>query len=261
MAITITDQQLKILEPYAYENYITELVEHCDKKFPHLRKTMGEEKLRQTLRQSVEKAKKNGFTQRGPVRFYIEMLIIFGWDFESDPQYPWIKESLQNNQDLSNFDASMELYREVDKYLDNIYGENNKHLVAVADKLQQLTLDNAKVTEKHFMQDILTLLEEIYPQKYHLAEREQLKKLVEKGIQKSRNDYQFEQLNHIGLVILLMFSFGHEFDHNPFYQWATVEKSNRYKEGTLIIDYQEKVARKLESRSKIWLSAAMKSDA
>ena len=62
MTITITEQQLKILKPYTYENYISELIEHCDKFFPHLNPTIGEENLLQVLRDAVEKAKKSGFT-------------------------------------------------------------------------------------------------------------------------------------------------------------------------------------------------------
>ncbi len=258
MAITITEQQLKALEPYAYENYITELMAHCDEKFPHLRKTMGEEKLRQTIQQCIEKAKQSGFTQRGPIWFYAEMFIIFGWEFETDPQYPWIKETLQRNQHLSQLDSSSELFNATHLYLNNIYGENNKHLISVANKLEQLTLDNIHINKNRFIQDMLVILHDIYPQKCRFTEKESLTKLIEKGIQKSNVDYQFEQPNHIALIIILMFSFGHEFDHNPFYGWAAIEKSNQYKEGTLMTNHQEKVARKLQNRAKIWLSAAMK---
>jgi hypothetical protein len=257
MAITITEQQIKILEPYAYENYISELVEHCNKKYPHLQKTIGEEKLRATLNQGVEKASQSGFTQRGPVRFYIELLIIFGWSFETDPQYSWIQESLQKNHNQSQIDISMKLYGEVDKFLDSIYGENKINLFFVGNKLEQLTLDNAKVSRNHFTQDMLALLQETYPQKYQFTEKGQLIKLVEEGIYKSRTDYQFDQANHIALIIILMFYFGHTFDHDPFYQWAAIEKSNQYIEGTLVTNHQEVIAKKLESRSKIWLSAAI----
>ena len=257
MAIIITEQQLKILEPYAYENYITELVEHCNECYPHLRTTMGEENLRQVLRDAVEKAEESGFTQKGSVQFYIDLLIVFGWDFETDPQYPWIKESIQSDQGKSQIRVSTELFYEVDKYLDAISGKDSEYLFDAAKKLELLTIDNLPVTKNNFIQDMLVVLQDSYPQKYQSTEKDQRIKLIEQGIKKSKNDYQFEQPNHIGLVVILMFLLGHEFDHDPFYKWVSLEKSNQYIEGTLVMDQQETIARKLESRAKIWLAAAV----
>ena len=49
MAIKIKETQLQKLEPYALENYINELMVHCDESYPHLRKTMGESNLMKVI--------------------------------------------------------------------------------------------------------------------------------------------------------------------------------------------------------------------
>ena len=64
----------------------------------------------------------------------------------------------------------------------------------------------------------------------------------------------------ISIVFILMFYFGHTFDHDPFYQWAAIEKSNQYIEGTLVMDQQETIAKKLEHSVKKWMEAAMQNE-
>ncbi|CDH28498.1 hypothetical protein XBJ2_1860001 [Xenorhabdus bovienii str. Jollieti] len=63
---------------------------------------MGKEGLSTALTNAVEKAKNDGFDQRGPVQFYIDMYILFGTEFQTDPQYAWVKELLDNHTHLGS---------------------------------------------------------------------------------------------------------------------------------------------------------------
>ena len=44
--------------------------------------------MRREIRFGLERAGSYGFTIRGPVRFYIELMVRLGCDFDTDPPYP-----------------------------------------------------------------------------------------------------------------------------------------------------------------------------
>ena len=37
---------------------------------------------------------RHGFTNRGPLRFYLELMCVHGWFFDEDPQNPWASVTL-----------------------------------------------------------------------------------------------------------------------------------------------------------------------
>ena len=218
MAITLTEQQFNQLKPYAYENYINELVTHCDQHYPYFKAMLGEEKLTQIIYQGVEKAKLTGFTQRGAVQLYIDLLIILGWSFETDPQYYWLQETLQTVGYQPQINTATTLYQQVNTYLDTVSGKNGEYLFVANEKIAQLSLETINVRQNHFMQDMLDLLQVCHVQKYQLTDQDQLVLLIQNGIKKSKIDYQLQQPESIALMVVLMFLIGHKFDHDPFYQ-------------------------------------------
>lgn len=260
MTIKIKDTQLKKLESYALENYITELVAHCDECYPHLRKTMGEEKLRHALKSGVDKAEQSGFTQRGPVQFYIDMLIAFGAGFETDPQYPWIRESLESTKQRPQIERSSALYYLTKDYSEKKLGPQSQYFFKAAEKLQALELEKLHVYKTGFVSYMHKILQEYYPQKYATSGEEAITALIQEGEQKAETRYGFTQARPTAVLVGMMFLLGHEFDNDPFYDWARLEKTSSYVDYTLIVDDQTFTANKLASRGKAWLVAAVENE-
>ncbi len=146
------------------------------------------------------------------------------------------------------------------RYSDFISGENDQYAYAAAEKLLQLSINNVTFHHNTFTKDMLSMLENIYPEKYELSGQESIKELIDTGIKKAQSPYQFRHCNHIALIIILMFFFGHDFDHDPFYNWASMEQTSKYIDGTLVEDNSEVLANKLEKRAKIWLVATIKNE-
>lgn len=259
MVIQISNKQLKRLEPYALDNYINELVVHCDESFPHLKQTMGKESLEQALRQGVNKANEQGFTQRGPVKFYVDLLIAFGYDFDTDPQYYWIQNMLRKNEHLSQIELSTILYKRIKRYSQFTSGEDNQFLYKAAERLDSLSIHNIKVHKDSFIEDVQYLLEYICPEKYELIGSEAIEQLIFKAINKANNEYQFTQVNYVSLITVLMFILGHQFDNDPFCTWAAREKTIRLTDNNVARN-SEIVANRLEKRAKIWLAATLRND-
>lgn len=260
MAIRIRDTQLKKLESCALENYIDELVVHCNECYPHLRKTMGEQKLRQALKNGVEKAEQSGFTQRGSVQFYIDMLIAFGAGFETDPQYPWISKALSENKLLPQIEQSTILYSLTQEYSKQKLGQQSQYFFEAAEKLYQLDPETLHVYKTGFDGYMHKILQECYPQKYATSGTDAITALIRAGERKAETAYGITQARPAAIIVLLMFLLGHEFDNDPFYEWARAEKTSSYVDYTLIVDDSMMMAKKLASRGKIWLAHAVESE-
>ncbi|MCY1013798.1 hypothetical protein OV079_51395 [Nannocystis pusilla] len=54
---------------------------------PPLFKTLGEEPMLVVVRTGMAAAERHGFNLRGPVRMYLELMLLFGSRFDTDPQY------------------------------------------------------------------------------------------------------------------------------------------------------------------------------
>ena len=86
--IIIREEQMKVFEDAALRRFEDEMVVHSKEFTPRLCKVLGDKQLRVALRQAMERSGTYGFTNRGPIRLYIELMFLCGSDFDTDPQYP-----------------------------------------------------------------------------------------------------------------------------------------------------------------------------
>lgn len=76
---------------------------------------------------NIVRAKNAGYTQRGAVRLYIDMMIIFGEGFERDPLFKNIV-TRNTNENLSQIEKTMNLYSFLNRYINDVYGEGGVFL-------------------------------------------------------------------------------------------------------------------------------------
>ncbi|EEE2004611.1 hypothetical protein CI266_005067 [Salmonella enterica subsp. enterica serovar Kotte] len=117
-----TEDQVTLLKKIALKNYIDELIEHIKFVFPLLPFSWGTDNLYSSVEMSIIQAKKAGYTQRGSVRLYIDMMIILGGGFEKDLLF---KNSLISNirGDFSPIEKTMGLYSFLNRYVNEVYGK------------------------------------------------------------------------------------------------------------------------------------------
>ena len=75
-------------EQAALRRFEDEMVVHSKDFSPLLCEIIGEDQLRVAVRQAMARAAGYGFTYRGPIRLFIEMMFLCGSAFDTDPQYP-----------------------------------------------------------------------------------------------------------------------------------------------------------------------------
>ncbi|PHM65034.1 hypothetical protein Xsto_02342 [Xenorhabdus stockiae] len=215
MPIEFNEEQYNKLKSHSINTYIDELVTNCNESYPYLDLNLSKDGLRSALENAIKKAKNEGFDQRGAVQFYIDMLILFGTEFQTDPQYAWIKTSLDNHAHLGQLEKTSLLYHEVTRYLNEVHGEKDEHLKASIFKFQDINIERLNVQWSTYQINIDDILKYLFPQKYRCIKQDDIKKLIQLGVEKS-NQYGIENANQSAFLTLSMFLLGHEFDQDIF---------------------------------------------
>ncbi|MDR0218921.1 MAG: hypothetical protein LBI71_08580 [Enterobacteriaceae bacterium] len=215
MTIEINEEQWNMLKNNSLNAYIDELIVHCNESYPYLEIKSGQNGLKEALKIAVEKAKNKGFDQRGPVQFYIDLQILFGTEFQTDPQYSWIKTILDNNVNIGQIEKTTLLYHEVTQYLNAVHGEQDEYLKASIIKFQNINIEHLNVQWNTYESNIYSLLKSLFPQKYRFIQQNDIKKLIQFSVEKS-NQYHIENANKSAFLVLTMFLLGHEFDQDIF---------------------------------------------
>lgn len=70
----------------------------------------------------MTRAKAYGFTNRGSIRLFIEMIFLFGSGFDTDPQYPWAATILADSSEQMY--RAERLYEKIIDYQEKVSGAN-----------------------------------------------------------------------------------------------------------------------------------------
>lgn len=226
MSIKINTDMQKILEQQAIERYINKLMIHCQAEYPNLTRRITAIKLNEILHHCIGITAKRGFTQQDTTRFYIDLMILFGVEFENDPQYGWIRKIFSDYNRFGELTKSNMLYFEIITFLDKAYGKNLSNKAEIFGLLenyihQQLaipySIDNKKdINEYELQQHIIDGVMQIAPAKYHATKEEDFDALVTFGMKRAREHLYLEHPLEIKMAVILMFVLGSYFDEDLF---------------------------------------------
>ena len=217
--LTISSLQMKAFSETARQRFANKMVEHLGKFLPPFLTVAGEEALRKTVQSGMASAHRHGFTHQGPVRLYLEMMMLFGSHFDTDPQHLWAIQILTNPIPVPQMQRAEMLFGKVLEYQAQVAGPRD-HYTYMAHR------DIAFLTRKPLLPRMETdlthaLLQEIaqaYPQKAAYVGLEALEALIRRGIDAALA-LQPTSPHEIFLIIALMLLFGHGCIDDPLYPW------------------------------------------
>src|SRR3954451_2548178 len=86
--ITLRADQMAAMRKPITQAFEVEMAKHLRDFSPEHSAGIGEENLALVIHTGLDRAFACGFTTRGPARFYLELMFLFGGSFETDPQMP-----------------------------------------------------------------------------------------------------------------------------------------------------------------------------
>ena len=208
-----SDDQVDVLKKIAIESYIDEIVEHCGIIFPKLIPLYMKEEFYSYVQQGIILAEQAGYTQRGPVRLYIDAMIIFGSGFEREPLFHSLK--IKEKRQPSQIERSMNLYALLNDYIEKVYGENGCFFKKSFEMFENFSAKAFPVNISYSNEGLHELLMGIYPQRYDFAGYNAVNDLIA-VLDGVCEKYKIKRLNHRLYLALIMFLFGCSFEQDVF---------------------------------------------
>ncbi|NNE65651.1 MAG: hypothetical protein HKN33_03720 [Pyrinomonadaceae bacterium] len=238
------------MEEVALRNFEDGLVQHCKEFAPKHSEVIEDEGVRKVVKLGIKRANEYGFTKRGPIRFYVELMFMFGSDFDNDFQLPWAEGVLTNDQISDEMERADALHEKMLEYLEQVAGEDDEYSLKALRKLSKARLEKYRVAGGT-IEDLITMaLRDVYPQKYEYLGEDRIETLVE-GAKQAAKRHSVSSETGLVLFASLIFAIGHGFDNDPLFPWvkATMKDDS-------VPDPNER-AEKLEKKMKIYLERAL----
>jgi len=235
--LQINERQFDAFEREARGNFEQEMLAHVKEFVPKHAKALGDDGCLKVIRLGVERAEAHGFTLRGPIRFYIELMVLFGSGFDTDPQLPWAYAALADKTVTDEMARAERLHEAYKKYDEAVIGPDGKYARAAAARgngLKPEVLDVPAGQDRTAL--MLAKLKEYYPEKAATVGDKTLAGLLPLGTKKAAR-YEITSDRGGMLFAVLMFAFGHQFDTDPRLPWV---------EGTLTADRADPPDRRAE---------------
>jgi hypothetical protein len=113
--LTIRKEQLAVFGPLGKKAFEDRVIAHLKKVLPEQSETLGEPKLRESIQYGTQRAAAYRILSERDVCKYIDLMILYGRDFDKDPNLPWAQSILQN-QALRNPSSKVDrLYKSARK--------------------------------------------------------------------------------------------------------------------------------------------------
>ena len=239
----IRSEQMKVFEQDAGRRFEEEMMAHSKTFSPRLCEVIGDEQLRVAVRSAISRADAYGFSNRGPIRLFIEMMFLCGSAFDTDPQYPALGEVLRASYD--QMQRAEQIHSGFLDYLERVSGPGaaNVHK-ALKDLLSLIRMPPTYSND--FVPAMLQEMNRVFPQKAAYVGESGLRALIDEGIAEARQNH-FHTVRQKGLLVVLKFAFGHGCTDDPLYPWIA-----RTLNDERTIDPAGR-AERLEKKAVIWL--------
>jgi hypothetical protein len=216
-AMVIRPKQMQAFSDAAVAHFEDEMLNHLKGFAPKHCEIMGDDGVRQLIRLGMERARGHNLTNRGPVRLYLELMFLFGSDFDTDPQLRWVAEILgQPGEEMTRADL---LHQKLKDYLDKVAGPENKFAKDALQRASKQRFEDLPVSGGDATREILRRLQGNYPEKYQYVGEEALRPLIPLGIELARRN---SVSTNAGVVLLvgLAFTLGHGFATDIQFPWV-----------------------------------------
>lgn len=242
--LTIRPQQMAAFEEAALLRFEDEMIAHSKDFSPKLTQVLGDDQVRIGVRRCINRAGEYGFTLRGPIRLYIEMMFLYGSGFDSDPQYPWAARILRSQEE--QMQRAESLYQEILRYQENVSGTGGVNTIKALWRLSNMARSDLRFTPNDYSVRMRHEMYLTFPEKAQYVGEDALTVLIRKGSALAR-ECLFPSPRGEMLLTTLMFAFGHGCTDDPLYPWISNTLTDQR-----ITDSSLR-ARRLETKAKTWL--------
>ncbi len=221
----IRKEQVQVFEEVRMPDFEDYMVEHLKDFSPLHSKSLREDGIRALIRLGIERAKKHGFTRRGPVRFYIETAILLGIDFDTDPQYPWAGSILRDPSVPDQTERADRVHAWLMELLDAAGGPERQYAKQALHRARKIPFQAMPVSDPSFGDEAIRRMRGMHPEKVGYLGETVLRGLIPRAFEEAKK-YSVSTDAGVCLFLGLMFAVGHGVAGDPKYPWVANTLTN-----------------------------------
>jgi hypothetical protein len=214
--LVIRAEQMKIFEQASRRRFEDEMVAHSKAFSPRLCEVLGDEPLRAALRPAIARAEDYGFTNRGPIRLFIELMFLCGSAFDTDPQYAAAGQFLRASGDQMHRAQQIHEWHSV--YLEQVSGPGAVNVHKALNEVLTFARLPLTIAPENLTEALLWEMTRIFPSKAAFVGEAGLIAIIDESMIEARR-YRFEGVRPEVLLAVLKFAFGHGCTDDPLYPW------------------------------------------
>jgi hypothetical protein len=242
--VIIRAKQMEVFEQAQTQQFEDEMVAHSREFSPRLTEILGDEQLRVAVRGAMARARGYGFTNRGPIRLYVELMFLCGSAFDDDPQYQALGNFLRAPGD--QMERATRMHEAHNDYLLRVSGPDAVNVHNALKEVLAFSRGPVEITENELEIGVLREMKRVFPQKAGYAGDEALKALIAEGAREASAN-RFPGARPRVLLAVLKFAFGHGCTADPLYPWISQTLQDEK-----IVSPEARAAR-LEKKALTWL--------
>jgi hypothetical protein len=217
--VKIRAAQIDVFESAASPHFADKELARVREAFPRHSGILGDDGVREVVRDGITKARELGFTRQSPVSLFIDLTLLLGRYFHADPQMPWAGEILRNVALPDELTRAQRLHAASMEYLEKVSGPDNEFIDAAQSRLLNEPLQVQTGSGSDFIKEVSQRLERIWPEKYRQLDEDRRTILVQEAAGKARA-YKIESPVGVLICIVMMYMLGSGFDNDPMFLWA-----------------------------------------
>jgi hypothetical protein len=249
--LRIRKEQNDELAKVALKRFEDDMVAHVKEFFPRHYEILEEPTIREVIQYGVERGEDYGFTTERDVCLYINLMLLLGSNFDTDVQYPWAGEILNDETITDPVTRIDQLYDTATDYLDRVAGPNDQYVRRALLNMRQVPIqDFSETATENVERILLSRLQKIWPTKCGELGGTTLHALIRHSTESAQN-YGITGDRGVATYTGLAFILGAGFDTDPqFVRASAILKDES------IPDEATKVAR-LYKEAMIFLEKAL----
>lgn len=218
--LKIRKEQIMVFRAYMRKKFVDRMLVILPEYYPEDCAVLGEVQTRKVIELGIARAETHGFETQGPVCDYICLMFTFGSYFDADPLLPWAAAVLENREGIDAATLIKNLYAKAADYSRRVAGDDGEYHTRALLRARQKPFDALnKINSGDLIQDVRSLLNDLYSQRYQILTESSLKWLVDLG-QTSAGKYGAGTQEGILVYVGLMFMLSSHFDRDPLHPWA-----------------------------------------
>ena len=218
MTLVVRREQMHVLAAVPLGVFEDRLVEHLRQFASRLYELRGEAGIRAVARSGISRARSRGFTRRGPVRFWLELMFAFGHRFDDDPQLAWVPLALAAPaaDELARASA---LYTAMQDWQARVDGPDKASAIEALRRVAAAPWATLVGPGEPFEEEALAAMQRIYPEKAAAVGEVALRSVVD-AAEAASAARGIDGRAGRALLAGLMFGFGHGVLDDPLYPWV-----------------------------------------